>query len=199
MSGSRHVLALYIFLFCLGAVFGALLLYFMTRRRNSGHKGRHLPDNSLSSEKGRDLLGSSATPQSPSSASLMSEGFRQEKRNGTATTNTTTTLLSNQGNGNHLGNSFSSSLIHCSPSNGNGNVIYGNCNINTSELKIGSKIVAADSRDERTERELGEGDEGTEGLRDGLGVGTKRPEDELASLPAVKSAAPLARCEESSI
>lgn len=200
-SGSRHVLAVYILLFCLGAVFGALLLYFMTRRRNSGRQGHHLPDNSLSSEKGRDLLGSSATPQSPSSASLMSEGFRlTEKRNGTATTNTTTTLLSNQGNGNHLGNSYSGNPIHCNPSNGHGNTLYANCNTNSSGLKFPSEILAADMLGGRTgERELGEGDEVDKGLRDGLGEGIKGLEDELASLPMVKSAAPLARCEESSI
>lgn len=200
-SGSRHVLALYILLFCVGALFGAFLVYFMIRRRNGSHQGHHLPDNSLSSEKGRDLLGSSATPQSPSSASLMSEGFRQtEKRNGTATTNTTTTLLSNQGNGNHLGNSYSDNLIHCNPSNGHGNALYANCNTNSSGLKFGSEILAAGMLDRRTgERELGEGDEVDEGLRDGLEEGIKGLEDELPGLPMVKSAAPLARCEESSI
>lgn len=198
MTGNRQVLALYIFFFCGGAALGAFLLYFMKRRHTSGCKGHRLPDNSLS-EKG---LGSSATPQSPSSASLMSEGFRlTEKRNGTATTNTTTTLLSSQGNGSHHGNSYSGNLIHCNPSNGNGNALYANCNTSSSGLQF-AEILAPEMLNGRTgerERELGEGDEVDKGLRDGLGEGMKGLEDEFASLPMVKSAAPLARCEESSI
>ncbi|KAM9335391.1 LOW QUALITY PROTEIN: semaphorin-4F [Symphorus nematophorus] len=83
-AGGRHVLAIYILFFCGGLVLGMFLLYFVTRRRSNGRQGHHLPDNSLSSEKGRDLLGSSATPQSPSSASLLSEGFRltEKQRDG---------------------------------------------------------------------------------------------------------------------
>ncbi|XP_059211313.1 semaphorin-4F [Centropristis striata] len=207
IAGSRHVLAVYILFFFLGLVFGAFLLYFVTRRRSIARQGHHLPDNSLSSEKGRDLLGSSATPQSPSSASLMSEGFRlTEKRNGTATTNTTTTLLSNQGNG----NSYSGTLIHSNPSNGHGNSLYSTCNTSSSGLKFTSEILAADLLDGRTgerergrpegvERESGEGDEVDEGLGDGLGDGIKGLEEELATFPMFKSPAPLAKCEESSI
>lgn len=208
-AGGRHVLAVYILFFCGGIAFGAFLLYFVTRRRSISCQGHHLPDNSLSSEKGRDLLGSSATPQSPSSASLLSEGFRlTEKRNGTATTTTTTTLLSNQGNGGHHGNSYSGTLIHSNPSNGHGNALYANCNTSSSGLKFASEILAADMLDGRTgervrpeggERESGEGDEVDAGLRDGLGEGIKGLEDELASFPMFKSPAPLAQCEESSI
>ncbi|XP_074480813.1 semaphorin-4F isoform X1 [Sebastes fasciatus] len=210
-AGGRHVLAIYILFFFLGLAFGVFLLYFVSRRRSIARQGHHLPDNSLSSEKGRDLLGSSATPQSPSSASLLSEGFRlTEKRNGTATTNTTTTLLSNQGNGGHHGNSYSGTLIHSNPSNGHGNALYTNCNTSSSGLKFASEILAADLLDGRTgerergrpegvERESGEGDEVDEGLGDGLGDGIKGLEDELASFPMFKSPAPLAQCEESSI
>lgn len=206
-AGGRHVLAIYILFFFLGLVFGVFLLYFVTHRRSIARQGHHLPDNSLSSDKGRDLLGSSATPQSPSSASLLSEGFRlTEKRNGMATTNTTTSLLSNQGNGGHNGNSYSGTLIHSNPSNGN--ALYANCNTSSSGLKFTSEILAADLLDGRTgemgrpevlARKLGEGDDVDEGLGDGLGDGIKRLEEELASLPRFKLPAPLAKCEESSI
>lgn len=207
MAGSRHVLAFYIFFFCGGVVFGVFLLYFLTRK----HGARHLPDNSLSSEKGRDLLGYSATPQSPSSASFMSEAPRlAEKRNGMATTTTTTTtLLSNQGNGSHHGNSYSSNLINSSSSNGHGNSFYSNCNRSSSGLKFATEILATDMLDGRTEervrpkgveRESGEGDEVDEGLGDGLGDGIKELEpDELPRFPKFTSSAPLAKCEESSI
>ncbi|KAM9837032.1 semaphorin-4F [Aulostomus maculatus] len=207
-AGGRHVLAIYILLFVVGLIVGILVIYFVTRRSNVGHQGHHLPDNSLSSEKGRGLLGSSATPQSPSSASLLSEGFRlTEKRNGTATTTTTTTtsLLSNQGNGGQHGNSYSGN-----PSNGHGNALYANCNTGSSGLKFASEILAADMLDGRTgkrergrpeggERESGEGGEVDEGLGDVLSEGIKGLEDELASFPMFKSPAPLAPCEESSI
>ncbi|XP_008290286.1 semaphorin-4F [Stegastes partitus] len=210
-AGGRHVLAIYILFFFCGFLLGVFLLYFVTRRRSMSRQGRHLPDNSLSSEKGRDLLGSSATPQSPSSASLMSEGFRlTEKRNGTTTSTTTTTLLSNQGNGGPHGNSYSGTLINSNPSNGHGNSLYGNLNTSSSGLKFTSEILAADLLDGRTgerervrpeggERESGEGDEVDEGLRDGLGEGMKKLEEELSSFPMFKSPAPLAKCEESSI
>ncbi|XP_051284459.1 semaphorin-4F [Dicentrarchus labrax] len=209
-AGGRHVLAIYILVFCGGVLFG-VFIYFVTRRRSLSRQGHHLPDNSLSSEKGRDLLGSSATPQSPSSASLLSEGFRlTEKRNGTATTTTSTTLLSNLGNGGHHGNSYSGTLIHSNPSNGHGNSLYANCNTSSSGLKFASEILAADMLDGRTgerergrpegvERESGEGDEVDEGLGDGGGDGMKGLEEELASFPMFKSPAPLAKCEESSI
>lgn len=169
---------------------------------------RNLPDNSLSSGKGRDLLGSSATPQSPSSSSLFSDGFRMaEKRNGTATSTTTTTLLSNHGNGGH---SYSDTLISSNSSNGHGNSLYANCNTSGSGRRLGPEFLSPDMLDRRTgerervrseggERESGEGEEVEEGLRDGLGEGMKRLEEEISSFTMFKSPAPLARCEESSI
>ncbi|XP_029382402.1 semaphorin-4F [Echeneis naucrates] len=210
-AGSRHVLAIYILVFVAGLVFGVFFLYFITRRHSIRRQGHHLPDNSLSSEKGRDLLGSSATPQSPSSASLLSEGFRlTEKRNGTETSTTTATLFSNQGNGGHHGNSYTGNLIHSNPSNGHGNSLYSNCNTSSSGMKFSSEILAADMLDGRTGerervrsegggRESGEGNEVDEGLQDGLAEGIKGLEEELASFPMFKSPAPLAKCEESSI
>uniref|UniRef100_A0A3B4H0S3 Semaphorin-4F-like n=1 Tax=Pundamilia nyererei TaxID=303518 RepID=A0A3B4H0S3_9CICH len=164
--------------------------------------------NSLSSGKGRDLLGSSATPQSPSSSSLFSDGFRMaEKRNGTATSTTTTTLLSNHGNGGH---SYSDTLISSNSSNGHGNSLYANCNTSGSGKRLGPEFLSPDMLDRRTgerervrseggERESGEAEEVEEGLRDGLGEGMKRLEEEISSFTMFKSPAPLARCEESSI
>lgn len=180
----------------------------MTRQRCISNNGHHLPDNSLSSEKGRDLLGSSATPQSPSSASLLSEVT--EKRNGTATTTTTTTFLCSQGNGGPHSNSYSGALLNSNSSNGHRNSLYGNCNRSSSGLKFTSEILAADMLDGRTgererlrhdgeERESGEGDEVDEGLGDGIGEGIQRLEEEIARFPMYKSPAPLAKCEESSI
>lgn len=204
--GGRHVLAIYILFFLGGLAMGVFLLYFVTRRRSIARQGHHLPDNSLSSEKGRDLLGSSTTPQSPSSASLMSEGFRlTEKRNGTATTATSGQLLSSQGNG---GPHYSGTLIHSNPSNGHGNSLYVSCNQSNSMLKFPTEILTADKLDGRTgervrpkgmERVSGEGYDVDEGLGDGLGEGIKGLEEELASFPVFKSPAPLAKCEESSI
>lgn len=204
--GGRHVLAIYILLFLVGFALGGLLLYFMIRRRSISRQGHHLPDNSLSSEKGRDLLGSSATPQSPSSASLMSEGFRlTEKRNGTATTTTSGQLLSSQGNG---GPHYGHALTHSNPSNGHGNSLYVNCNKSNSVLKFPMDILATDMLGGRTEERLrpkgmervsGEGYEVDEGLGDGLGEGIKGLEEEMAAFPVFKSPAPLAQCEESSI
>ncbi|XP_041842059.1 semaphorin-4F [Melanotaenia boesemani] len=210
-AGSRHVLAVYIFFFCGGLILGMCLLYFLTSRRSSSREGHDLPDNSLSSEKGRDLLGSSATPQSPSSDSLLSDGFRlTEKRNGTTTSTTTTTLLSNQGNGSHHGNSYSGTLINSNSSNGHRNSQYGNCNMNSSGLKLTSEILVADRLDGRTgelehvrpeggEWESREGDEMDEELGNGFREDMKGLEEELSSFPMFKSPAPLVPCEESSI
>ncbi|TNM93547.1 hypothetical protein fugu_001723 [Takifugu bimaculatus] len=207
VAGNRHVVAVYILLFCLGVVLGMCLLYFLTHRHSRPCQGHHLPDNSVSSEKGRELLGSSATPQSPSSATLLSEGFTlTEKRNGTATTTTTSsTLHSSQGNGGHH---YSGTLVSSNPSNGHGNSIYGNCRRSSGSLKFATEILAADMLDGRTgeraklrgvEREARQGDEVEKGLRDGAGDGMKGLEEDLASFPMFKSPAPLAKCEESSI
>lgn len=206
------MVAVYIFLFFLGLMLGMCLLYFLTHRGGRPCQGHHLPDNSVSSEKGRDLLGSSATPQSPSSATLLSEGFTlTEKRNGTATTTTTSSTLhsSSQGNGGHH---YSGTLISSNPSNGHGNnSLYTNCKRSSSSsggFKFNSEILAADMLDGRTgergkpkgvEREAREGDEVEKGLRDGAGDEMKGLVEELASFPVFKSPAPLAKCEESSI
>ncbi|KAM8899384.1 semaphorin-4F isoform 2-T2 [Spinachia spinachia] len=210
-AGSRHVLAIYILFFLMGLVLGLLLLYFVTRRRSIARQGLHLPDSSLLSDKERELLGSSATPQSPSSASLLSDGFRlTEKRNGMATTNTTSTLLSNQGNGSPHGNNFSGALIHSNPSNGHGNSLYANCNTSSSGLKLTPDIYVANLLDGRTrergrpevvERKFGERDEVDEGLGEGSVDGMKGGggDEESTSFPVFKLPAPLALCEESSI
>ncbi|XP_068164037.1 semaphorin-4F [Antennarius striatus] len=201
-ASGRHVLAIYILFFCAGIVFGVLLLYFLSRRRSIGHQGHHLPDNSLSSEKGRELLGSSATPQSPSSASLLSEGFRlTEKRNGTATSNMSGALLGNQGNGG--GNTYGGNTVHSNPSNGHGNSLYVNRNTSSSGLKFSSEILAADMLDGRTEERRSskgvEKNEMDDGLGDGIGEVMKGLEEEMSSFPMFKAPAPLAKCEESSI
>lgn len=122
-----------------------------------------------------------------------------EKRNGTATSTTTTTLLSNHGNGGH---SYSDTLISSNSSNGHGNSLYANCNTSGSGRRLGPEFLSPDMLDRRTgerERVRSEGEEVEEGLRDGLGEGMKRLEEEISSFTMFKSPAPLARCEESSI
>lgn len=199
VAGNRQVVAVYIMLFFVGLVVGMVLLYFVTHREGPPCQGHQLPDNSVSSEKGRELLGSSATPQSPSSATLLSESFTlTEKRNGTSTaTTTSSTLHGGQGNGGHH---YSGTLLGNHPGNG-----HGNCKRSGSGggLKFASEILAADMLDGRT-GERGrpggaerEGDQVETGLRDGDGM--KGLEEELASFPMFKSSAPLAKCEESSI
>lgn len=207
-AGSRQVVAVYVLLFCLGLVLGMFLLYFLTNRGSRPCQGHHLPDNSVSSEKGRDLLGSSATPQSPSSATLLSEGFTPtEKRNGMATaTTTSSTLHSSHGNG---GSHYSGTLVSSASSNGHGNSLYANCKRSSSGgSKFPSEILAADMLDGRTagrgkprgvEREGREGEEVERSLQDGAGEDMKGLEEALASFPRFKSPAPLAKCEESSI
>ncbi|KAJ0006381.1 hypothetical protein NQD34_013654 [Periophthalmus magnuspinnatus] len=204
MAGGRHVLAIYILVFVVGVVCGAVVLWFASRRPGSPRRAGPLPDSSLS-EKGRELLGSSATPQSPSSTSLFSEGFHlTEKRNGTAPSTTSTTLLSNHGNGTHHGNSCIN--------NGNGNGIYANCNSSSSRLRLGSSLSTTELMDSRTgQGEMSEGGvrkarEGNEeepalggACTDSLGGGFTDGLDLDLSLPMFKSTAPLAKCEESSI
>ncbi|XP_024143717.1 semaphorin-4F [Oryzias melastigma] len=195
-AGSRHIIAIYIFFFFLGLLCAAIVMFFVTRRKNLGQ--HQAADTSLSSDKGKGFMGSSVTPQSPSSSSLFSEGFRlMEKRNGTTTSTTTTTLLSNQGNGGPHGNSHDSK-----PSNGiNGSSHSG-------ELKLASDMLVANMLDGRTgerarpeggARELEDGYGTAGGLGDGLNDGIKGLEEELASFPMFRANAPLAPCEESSI
>ncbi|CAB1351368.1 unnamed protein product, partial [Coregonus sp. 'balchen'] len=183
----------------------SFLLYVLSRRR--GISQRH-PDHSLSSEKGRDLLDSSATPQSPSSASLLSEGFPlTEKRMG----NGTLLLTHHHNNGNsHHGNYGGGSGY-----GGNrGNAGYANTDpLNTPVMSATSTVaeglklhvqetVADEKRGGDRERGRpeggeggGEGDEEDEGLGEGLGG----LEEELAGFVLFKLPAPLAQCEESSI
>ncbi|XP_034020045.1 semaphorin-4F [Thalassophryne amazonica] len=202
-AGGRDRVATYILTFCAGVLLSVFVMFYINRRCSLGHQGHRLPDNSQSSEKGRELLGSSATPQSPISTSLLSDGFQlMEKHNGTSTTSTT--LHSIQGNGGHHGNSYN--LIHCNPSNGHGNVLHtsSTCNRSSTELDFTKDIFAGDGRteervrgmQEREDRELG--DDVGDGLRDGLGDSVKRLE-ELSRFQAYSSPAPLAKCEESSI
>uniref|UniRef100_A0A3P8WHS3 Ssemaphorin 4F n=2 Tax=Cynoglossus semilaevis TaxID=244447 RepID=A0A3P8WHS3_CYNSE len=210
-AGTRHVLAIYILFFCSGIVFGAFTLHFLTRRRSTAPKAHQLPDNSLSSGKGRGLLNSSATPQSPSSSSLLSEGFQLiDKRNGTAHMTPANTLMSNQGNGGHHGNSYSGTVVYNNGSNGHGNAAYTNCNKSSNSQKCPFELLVTDALDGRTEeleklrldgvsKELKEGDEVDDELGDRLGEGIQGLEEELASNPMFNSSAPLARCEESSM
>ncbi|KAK0135433.1 Semaphorin-4F [Merluccius polli] len=195
-AGVRHLLALYILCFSAGVALGAFLLHFLSRR---GAVARHLPNHSLSSEKGRELLGSSATPQSPSSASLLSDTFAlSEKRNGTAMTS----LHSTQGNGGPHGNhSYSSNLISNSsnvssnPGNGHGDQL--STDILSADFLDGRTVERETGRPEGGERETG--DEVDEGLGEGLGDSMRGLEEELAKFPHFKLPAPLAKCEESSI
>ncbi|XP_064787170.1 semaphorin-4F [Oncorhynchus masou masou] len=204
MAGGRHLLAIYMLCFVLGIALGGFLLYFLSRRRGIGQ--RH-PDHSLSSEKGQDLLGSSATPQSPSSGSLLSEGFPLTEKRG----NGTLLLTHHHGNGNggHHGNyGVAGGNGGCDGNHGNGgghgNAGYAN-NANCTAasavngLKLHVQEMVTDERRggerERRRPEGGQGDEEDEGLGEGLGG----IEEELAGFALFKLPAPLAQCEESSI
>ncbi|MED6279840.1 hypothetical protein CHARACLAT_004827 [Characodon lateralis] len=204
-AGSRHVLSIYIFFFFMGLVFGAFLLYFVTREQNGTRPGHCDHDISLSSGKGRELLGSSTSPQSQSSSSLVSERFKlTEKQNGKTTSTTTTTLLSNHGNGGHHANIYNGARISSNPSNGH--PLLANCDTSDTGLKLNSEILVANTLGGRTEvrervqpmggeMESGEG----HGVDEGLGDRKKGLQDELASFPMLGFQAPLAPCEESSI
>ncbi|XP_029604959.1 semaphorin-4F [Salmo trutta] len=203
MAGGRHLLAVYILCFILGVALGGFLLFFLSRRRGIGQ--RH-PDHSLSSEKGQDLLGSSATPQSPSCGSLLSEGFPLTEKRG----NGTMLLTHGNGNGGHHGNyGVAGGNGGCDGSHGggHGNAGYANnanCNVQmpasaVNGLKLHVQEMVTDERRggerERRRPEVGQGDEEDEGLGEGLGG----MEEELAGFALFKLPAPLAQCEESSI
>ncbi|MEQ2198501.1 hypothetical protein XENOCAPTIV_013748, partial [Xenoophorus captivus] len=204
-AGSRHVLAIYIFFFFMGLVFGAFLLYFVTRKQNGTRPGHRDHDISLSSGKGRELLGSSTSPQSQSSSSLVSERSKStEKQNGKTTSTTTTTLLSNHGNGGHHANSYNGARISSNPSNGH--PLLANCDTSGTGLKLNSEILVANTLGGRTEvrerlQPMGGEMESREGhgVDEGLGDRKKGLQDELASFPMLGFQAPLAPCEESSI
>lgn len=141
---------------------------FLARRRRNRRGVSH---SSSRSEKGRDLLPSSDTPQSPSSASLLSEGVAfAEKRNG---------ILN--GHGGHM--------VHT--------CIYSN----SSGLKLQDSAVNLAEELDGRERAGPEGEEEGLGEIAGLseiGDGLKGLEEELAKLQKIRGA-PLAQCEESSI
>ncbi|KAK6291753.1 hypothetical protein J4Q44_G00375380 [Coregonus suidteri] len=206
-AGGRHLLVIYILCFSLGVAIGCFLLHFLSRQRGIGQ--RH-PDHSLSSEKGQDLLGSSATPQSPSSASLLSEGFPLTEKRGNGTL--LLTHHHNNGNDGHHGNYGvvgSNGGYNGNRGNGGGHGNGGyannaNCNVQTAasavdglKLHVQEMVTGERSRGERESGrpERGQGDEEDEGLGEGL-VGL---EEELAGFALFKLPAPLAQCEESSI
>jgi len=210
-AGSRHLLAIYILCFIIGVALGGFLLYFLRRRRRRAAIARHLPKHAISPDK--DLLGSTATPQSPSSASFLSDTFAlSEKRNGTAMTS----LHSTQGNGNgphgnnnsNSNSSYSSNLIsNSSNASGNPGDGHGEPAYVGGGLKLSTDILAADFLDGRTRERGGPGggettttgEEVDEGLGEGLGDSMRGLEEELAKFPLFRSPAPLAKCEESSI
>ncbi|XP_016124933.1 semaphorin-4F isoform X2 [Sinocyclocheilus grahami] len=81
IAGGRHFLASHIIFFVVGFVLGGILLFLIYKRQGGMRGGGH---SSSTLEKGQDLLPSTDTPQSPSSASLLSEAVPlTEKRNGT--------------------------------------------------------------------------------------------------------------------
>ncbi|KAL0969938.1 hypothetical protein UPYG_G00234810 [Umbra pygmaea] len=203
LSKGRHVVAVYIFCFSMGAVFGGFLLHFLFRRCKTR---QHRPDHSLSSEKGRDLLGSSATPQSPSSASLLSEGFPiTEKRTGNGTLLLThhhnktnghpgsygigIRYDSNHGNNGYANNTNSNTALTSATSS-----VAEGLKLQVQEMPIDVRRGVERGRPEEGERG-GEVDEEDEGLGEGLGG----LEEELAGFTLFRLPAPLAQCEESSI
>ncbi|XP_026792720.3 semaphorin-4F [Pangasianodon hypophthalmus] len=167
-ASSRQFVAGYMLFFIIGFLVCGLLVCLVHRRRKKGGGGH----SSSTSEKGRDLLPSSDTPQSPSSASLFSEAVPfAEKRNGTL-----------NGHGGHM------------PERKCG-YIYSN----SSGLKLQDTSVNLAEGFPGRERAGPEGEE--EGLGDGLsdiGDGLAGLEEELAKLHMLRGA-PLAQCEESSI
>ncbi|KAI4871996.1 hypothetical protein NFI96_018498, partial [Prochilodus magdalenae] len=169
-TGNRHFVVGYLLFFFLGFTLAFCLIFVIRWRRSKRGGGGH---SSSTSEKGRDLLPSSDTPQSPSSASLLSEAVTfTEKRNGT--------LNGHGGHGVHM-------LGH--------NHIY----TNSSGLKLQESAVNLAEELDGRERAGPEGEE--EGLGEGLsemGDGLVGLEEELAKLQMLRGA-PLAQCEESSI
>ncbi|XP_056604053.1 semaphorin-4F isoform X1 [Triplophysa dalaica] len=81
VAGGRHFLASNVIFLVVGFVIGVILLFVIYKRQGGMRGGGH---SSSTLEKGRDLLTSTETPQSPSSASFLSEAVPlTEKRNGT--------------------------------------------------------------------------------------------------------------------
>ncbi|XP_046707525.1 semaphorin-4F isoform X2 [Silurus meridionalis] len=167
-SSSRQFVASYILSFLVGVAVCVFVVCLICRHHKRGGGGH----SSSTSEKGRDLLPSSDTPQSPSSSSLFSEAVPfAEKRNGTL-----------NGHGGHI------SERKCG-------YIY----TNSSGLKLQDTSLHLVDEFPGRERAGLEGEE--EGLGDGLseiGEGLSGLEEELAKLHVLRGA-PLAQCEESSI
>ncbi|XP_048041917.1 semaphorin-4F [Megalobrama amblycephala] len=136
IAGSRHFLASHIIFFVIGFVLGGFLLFLIYKRQGGMRGGGH---SSSTLEKGRDLLPSTDTPQSPSSASLLSEAVPlTEKRNGT----------------------LNGHSIH--PGGHNGRHFY----TNSSELKLQESAVNLAEELDGRERAGPDGEE--EGLGEGL-------------------------------
>ncbi|TSL41008.1 Semaphorin-4F [Bagarius yarrelli] len=167
-TSGRQFVAGYLLFFIFGfAICGLLVCLFHRRRKRRG--GGH---SSSTSEKGRDLLPSSDTPQSPSSASLFSEAIPfAEKRNGTL-----------NGHGGHVPE------LKCG-------YIYAN----SSGLKL--QDTSVNLAEEFPGRERPGPEEEEERIGDGLsemGDTLVGLEEEFAKLHVLRGA-PLAQCEESSI
>ncbi|XP_052416905.1 semaphorin-4F isoform X2 [Carassius gibelio] len=138
IAGGRHFLASHIIFFVVGFVLGVILL-FLIYKRQGGMRGGGNSSSTL--EKGRDLLPSTDTPQSPSSASFISEAVPlTEKRNGT---------LNGHGHNMH-------------PAGNNSRHIYSN----SSGLKLQESAVNLAEELDGTERAGSDGDE--EGLGEAL-------------------------------
>ncbi|KAI2662362.1 Semaphorin-4F [Labeo rohita] len=138
IAGGRHFVATHIMLFLVGFILGGILLFLICKRQGGMRGGGH---SSSTLEKGRDLLPSTDTPQSPSSASLLSEAVPlTEKRNGT---------LNGHGHNMH-------------PGGHSGRHIYAN----SSGLKLQESAVNLAEELDGRERAGPDGEE--EGLGDGL-------------------------------
>ncbi|XP_017327856.2 semaphorin-4F [Ictalurus punctatus] len=167
-ASSRQFMAGYVIFFIAGFAVCGLLVCLSHRYRKRGGGGH----SSSTSEKGRDLLPSSDTPQSPSSTSLFSEAVPfTEKRNGTL-----------NGHGGQM------SDRKC------GYIYTNSSGLNVQDTSV--NLAEGFPGRERVGPEVEE-----EGLRDGLcdlvdGLGGL--EEELAKLHVLRGA-PLAQCEESSI
>ncbi|KAL2079472.1 hypothetical protein ACEWY4_025216 [Coilia grayii] len=222
-GAGRHFVVWYVVLFALGALVGGTTAFCLVLRRARGRSlgpglglglglgggvgkcvGGH--DSSIS-EKRHDLLPSSDTPQSPSSASLLSEAVPLTKRNGTVNGHST----GGGGGGGHNNTGHNGNHGH------NGPHIYcnsgGSAEVRLSESagKLAYNHIQQlpqhhhhhhPHSPEGRDRPGLEGEEG-EGLSEGLSVsemgeGLSGLEEELAGLQMFRGA-PLAQCEESSI
>ncbi|XP_063042340.1 semaphorin-4F [Engraulis encrasicolus] len=231
-GAGRHFVVWYVVLFAVGALVGGTVAFCLVLRRSRALGmgmgvgkcvGGH--DSSLS-EKRHDLLPSSDTPQSPSSASLLSEAVPLTKRNGTVNGHGTGTgggvgghnIISGHNNPGHNGHNGPHIYCNNSTSGSSGEI---------SRRESAGKLAAAASYNHIQQqlhnhhhnlhnlhhsphspppqdgRPGPEGEEG-EGLSEALSVSEMGEglsaclEEELAGLQMFRGA-PLAQCEESSI